>query len=122
MADTKSLNIELDYINNEEVLKFKFKGNFSEADAGRGVKEWKNLFSSMNGEKAKLVWDATKMTSYDSKARTIWQQGIKELKNQIDTIWLISHSKLIRSGAKAMSLFTKFKIYVVETDGQIGNY
>lgn len=115
----KSLMIETDFIKDEEVLRFNFNGDFNKNDAESGIKEWKEIFSNMNGEKAVLIWDARKMTNYETKARIIWQHAIKDLGKKIDSIWLIANSKIIRAGARAMSLFTKFKIHAVDNEDQI---
>ena len=115
----KSLEIEPNIIRDVEVLRFNFNGYFNKDDAQAGIEEWREIFSNMNGEKAVLIWDAREMSNYETKARLVWQQAIKELGKQIDSIWLIANSKIIRAGAKAMSLFTKFKIHAVDSEDQI---
>ena len=59
------------------------------------------------------------MTGFENKARVIWQKAIKELKKQIDCVWLISDSKIIRAGAKVMSAFTSFSLNVVNDESKI---
>ena len=118
-AEQKSLEIELYNLKNEDWLKFTFKGKFKGEDAITGVEEWKNIFAPIEGEKTALIWDCLEMTGFESKARTTWQQGMKELKDKIDTIWLITNSKIIKAGAKLMSAFTKFNIKVVKSEDEI---
>jgi len=117
--EVNSLKIELYECRKDECLKFTFKGKFSTQDALSGSNEWKELFSSTNEEKIMLIWDCLEMTGYESKARVVWQQVMKELKGKIDCVWLISNSKIIRTGAKLMSAFTGFKIKAVKSEKDI---
>ncbi len=115
--EKKSLEIEMCEINDEECLRFTFIDKLLEVDAVDGVEEWKEIFSSAeDGEKIKVIWDCLEMTGFDSKARVAWQQAIKQLKKQIDVVWLITDSKAIKAGAKLMSAFTSFKIKVVKSE------
>lgn len=111
----KTLEIGLNVLNNEELLKFTFNGEFKEEDAIEGVKEWKELFASAGSEKLCIIWDCVNMTGFESKARIAWQHAIKDLKNQINCVWLITDSKIIRTGAKLMNTFTSFKLKVVKS-------
>lgn len=117
--DLKSLKIELYHLKDEECLKFIFKDKFKGKDAERSVVEWRDLFASLKGERIPLIWDCLEMTGYETKARTTWQQAMKELKNQIDCVWLVTNSKIIKAGAKLMSAFTKFTIKVVKSENEI---
>jgi len=114
-----NLEVELVTFKNEDCLKFTFTGHFTIEDAKYGVREWKELFASAGDQKIIVIWDSKLMTGFDNKARVIWQQAIKELKKQIDCVWLISDSKIIRSGAKIMSAFTSFKMKVVKDEDKI---
>ena len=118
-VEPKSLEIELYNLKNEDCLKFTFTGNFKGEDAISGVEEWKMLFKPIEEEKTPLIWDCLEMTGFESKARTTWQHAMKELKDKIDTIWLITNSKIIKAGAKLMSAFTKFNIKVVKSEEEI---
>ena len=117
--EIKSLNTELCFIENEECLKFTFNGSFNENDALEGIDDWKDIFASAQGERAVIIWDCLKMTGYESKARKAWQRAIKDLKNQIECVWLITDSKLIKTGAKLMNAFTSFKLNVVKSTENI---
>ena len=120
MTDTATkLNIELCSLGNEDCLKFTFTENFSESQAIEAVNEWKHLFESSKGEKTRLVWDCSNMSAYEGKALKIWQQAMKDMKDQIDTVWLITDSALIKTGAKLISVFSKFTIKVVKTADEI---
>lgn len=117
--ELNSFDIELYQYKTEECLKFTFKGKFREQDALSGSKEWRELFSSTGIEKSILIWDCNEMSGFESKARIIWQEVMKELKGQIDCVWLISKSSVIRTGAKLMSTFTGFKIKAVKSEKDI---
>ena len=111
--------IEFCALNDNDCLKFSFNGTLAESEAKAAVKEWKSCFESMNGEKLTLVWDCNNMTGYDPGARIVWQNTLNELKNQISSIWLISKSNMIRSGAMIISMLTKYNIKVVQSEGEL---
>lgn len=121
MVDNKkTVEIELCEVNNEDCLKFTFNNKLKEQDAYEGVKEWEDIFSSVDSDqKSVIVWDSTQMSGFENKARIIWQKGLKKLKKQISVIWLITDSKAIKAGAKLMSLFTSFEIKVVKSEKDI---
>ena len=75
--------------------------------------------SQRTGEKIALVWHCQKMKGYEPMARSLWQRTIKDLKDQIDSIWLITDSALIKAGATLISFFTKLDIKVVKSENKI---
>lgn len=115
----ENLSIELYQIQNEDCIKFTFKGHFTENDALRGIEEWKSLFASSTDEKATLIWHCIDMTGFDNKARISWQQAIKDLKNQIECVWLITESKIIKAGVNLMKAFIGFNIKVIKSENEI---
>ena len=100
-------------------LKFLFKGLLQEKDALLAIEEWKAYFQSKPMEKIVLIWECQEMKGYDTASRTAWQNTLNELKPQIENIWLITTSKLIKLGAQIMSVFTSLNIKVVESEEQI---
>jgi len=117
--EARNINVELITFKGEDCLKFTFIGQFTLDDAEFGVSEWKDIFASAGDEKVIVIWDSKQMTGFENKARVIWQKAIKELKKQIDCVWLISDSKIIRAGAKVMSAFTSFSLKVVNDESKI---
>ena len=115
------LNIELCNINNDGCLKFSFGEHFNEDDANTAVKEWKDLIGSARGDKINIIWNCLDMKSYEAKALTTWQQALKQMKNQIENIWLITDSKKLKTGAMLMSAFSELKIKVVKSEEMICN-
>lgn len=114
-----SVNVELIVLKNEECLKFTFIGHFTEELAEYGIREWEYFFASAEDRKVIIIWDSKQMTGFDNKARVLWQKAIKKFKKQIECVWLISDSKIIRAGAKAMSVFTSFCLKAVKNDNEI---
>lgn len=112
-------NIELYDIEGTEYLKFTFRDKLTGKNAKDAAHEWEEIFSTVNEEKVPVIWDCINMTGYEHNARIIWQKEIKKLKKKIKCVWLITDSKIITAGAKAMSLFTSFKINVINTEKQI---
>ena len=103
---------------NNEILHFTFKGRFTESDARNAVLQWND---SLRKGDAKLhhIWDCREMSGYDPMARIEWQKAIKELKNRIEKIWLISDSSLIIAGAMILSTFTTLEIKAVKSEEQV---
>jgi len=114
-----NFNIELYDIKNEDCLKFTFDGKFSEEQAISGASEWRQLFDNTGNEKSILVWDCLDMTGFESNARTVWLKAIKDLKKNIDCVWVISESKIVRAGAKVLSTLSGFKIKTVKSESEI---
>ncbi len=115
----KNPRIEWAQINNLECLKFTFEDTFTEYDALNAISTWKTIFDQIKGKKVILVWHCLKMTGYDPMARVLWQKTIKELKDRIDKIWLITDSAIIQAGATIISIFTSFHIKVVKSEDKI---
>jgi len=111
--------IELCNIENKSCLRFSFNGSLVEEEAKKAIVEWKRLFKTKSGEKMTLVWDCNKMTGYDPGARIVWQNAMKELKEQISSIWVVSKSGMIRSGAMIIAMITKHDIKVVQYENEI---
>ncbi|MCF6366643.1 MAG: hypothetical protein L3J35_10625 [Bacteroidales bacterium] len=114
-----NFEIELFEIKNEDCLKFTFEGKFTQEQAVSGTEEWRQLFEGVGNEKTTLVWDCARMTGFENNARIIWQKTMKGLKRKIKCVWLISNSKIIRTGANLMSKFVGFKIKAVKSEKEI---
>ena len=111
--------IELVSFKGEDCLKFTFTGYFSAKYAEFAVAEWREYFETLGNDKVVVIWDSVNMTGFDLKAQKIWQKELKELKGQIKCVWLITNSKIIRVGAKLMSVFTNYCLKVVDTPDNI---
>lgn len=106
-------------LNSKKYLKFSFDENLSEPDAVKAIEQWKKEFSKNQNSKVSLIWDCIKMKGYDSNARVHWQNALKELKSDIENIWLVSNSQLIRVGANVISVFAGLRINAVDSEDKI---
>ena len=100
-------------------LKFTFGSELRLEDATAAIDEWRKAFDQLSGHPIVLIWDARELTDYDSAARKAWQKTMKELRNQIDTIWLITQSNIVTMGATVMSIFSSLDIKVVRSEDEI---
>lgn len=110
--------IEIKEFNGVDCIYFTFNGKLSENDATGAISRWKDYFVKSNTVYTH-VWNCVNMTGYEPMARISWQKAIKELKNNIGKIWLISDSSIIIAGAKILSLFTKMDINAVKSESDI---
>jgi oligoendopeptidase F len=114
-----NLDIDLCQLTGSACLKFTFKDKLSEEDAKHAVNEWKDLLASSKEDKVNMVWDCLHMDNYENKALSIWQQALKESKERINKIWLVTDSKMLKAGAMLISAFTNLKIKVVKSHDKI---
>ncbi|MFC2137143.1 hypothetical protein ACFLTE_03105 [Bacteroidota bacterium] len=117
--NTKNPLIEWCSINNKNCLKFTFNGILKKEDAVEATKEWKDLFSAANITDVNIVWHCIEMKGYEPMARSVWQNTLKELKSKIACIWLITESKVVKTGALIMSVFTSYELKVVSSEDKI---
>ena len=113
------LRIEWKNIDNQICLYFTFKGMFTYESSLKSVEEWKSRFSDKEQLKFIVVWNCLEMTGYEPGARMLWQKTLQDLKSQIEVIWLISNSSLIKAGAKILSLSTSYNVKTVSSEAEI---
>ena len=118
-SGTINPQIELCIEDKSSCLRFSFNGSLVEEEAKNAVDEWRRIFKSKRNQKLDLVWDCNKMTGYDPGARLVWQNALQELKDQISSIWVVSKSSMVRSGAMIISMMTKHNIKVVQDESEI---
>jgi hypothetical protein len=111
--------IEWSVIGLKPCLKFTFKEALTGEDAKIAVAEWRQAFQSRMNSPIVLVWDCRQLKKYESAAKAKWTEALKELKPQIQTIWLVSESPLIRMGASMLALATSIPIKPVSSEGKI---
>ena len=100
-------------------LKFTFQESFGAEDAESAIREWREALATKPQERVVHIWDCLAMKDYEQSARTMWSETCKELKDQIDTIWVITNSLLIKMGATVISVFTSLNIRVVRSENDI---
>ncbi len=117
----KNDNPKIIWIENTQrnYLKFIFQEKLYADDAITAIKKWKEEFAKKPNEKITLIWDCMIMKDYEPKARILWQKAIKDMKNQIENILLITESRIIKLGAIMISTFTSFNIEVFDSEDKI---
>lgn len=100
-------------------LKFTFQGSFGEQDAKTAIAKWRQELATRPGERIIHIWDCLAMKDYEQQARAMWSETCKELKDQIDVIWVVTNSLLIKMGATVISVFTSLNIRVVSSEEDI---
>jgi hypothetical protein len=117
VIDFKS--VEQISIHDKECIKLNFGSVLNQKDAIRVCNEWKAVSQVDKTKKYVIIFNAKDMIDYEPMTRTSFQNTMKELKDQIDQIWVISESKLIRGGAAIMGMLTSFSIKAVNSEEQI---
>ena len=106
-------------INSKPYLKFIFDEYLEEQQALDTIVQWRKEFNLHANSKISIIWDCSKMHGYNPQARIHWQNAIKELKSQTETIWLISSSLIIRTGANIISRFVGISINAIDSENKI---
>jgi len=99
--------------------RFHFVQKLTKKAAENAINEWKIKFTEQSTKKITMIWDCTELTDYEPMARIFWQKTLKETQNQIECVWLISDSKIIRAGASIMSLFVNFNMKVMSSEKDV---
>ena len=96
-------------IDGRQCLVVTFSGKLTRADAASAMDI---IRAEVEGaaEPVVMVWEATAMSGYESEARTLWQEGLAELKPGIQAIHLVSESAVIRMGAAVVGMFVGYPI------------
>lgn len=119
-TDLETVNVEWKEINDIIVLNFNFKGKLTRNNAVNAIIKWEKAFNTVPYQKMTLVWNCLSLKDYEAKARVLWQEEIDKTKEQIELVYLVTKSNLIKMGAKIMSAFTSFPMKVVESENEIG--
>jgi hypothetical protein len=101
------------------MLAVSFGERLKEKDAEAAIVDWRESFQSREDTKIALIWDCRRMKGYETGARLKRTNALKRMKSQIDTIWLISDSSLIRMGASVMAMVTSLKIKPISSESEI---
>ena len=116
-------NTELKWetINGKRFLKFIFDGHFSAKAAAPAIIEWRKEFDNEipAGQKVNIIWDCLKMTGFDPNVKSTWQKTLKELREKISEIWIVSSNPVIRVAALTMGVFSNYKIKTVISEDDI---
>ena len=116
---SRNPNIEWKEIAGKKCLKFTFTGKLSLNEADIAILEWRNQFRSTVNKPIHVIWDCRKMEGYQPEAKDHWTDALHEMKDEIDTIWLLAGSPVIKMGASIMGLFTSIRIMPVSSESEI---
>lgn len=111
--------IEWSQKSGKECLRFVFGERLTLKEAEVAIVEWRKAFQSKADKSIILIWDCKKMKGYDNEAKAKWTEALKDMKSQIDSIWLISDSALIRLGATVMGMFSSLEIKAIKSESEI---
>jgi hypothetical protein len=111
--------IEWSKYSGKQCLKFTFLEKLTTQEAEVAIAQWRETFQSKMGTSIVLIWDCRNMKSYDKDARVQWIAALKEMDSQIDSIWLISASSFIKTGAAVMGFFSSLKINPISCESEI---
>lgn len=100
-------------------LQFTFQESFGAQDAQIAIEKWREALATKPQERIVHIWNCLEMKDYEQQARTQWSEACKDLKDQIDVIWVITNSLLIKMGATVISVFTSLNIKVVSSETDI---
>ncbi len=114
-------NPKMEWVRKEgrDCLKFTFQESFREQDAQAAIDKWRAELATKPQERVVHIWDCLRMKDYEQQARSMWSEACKDLKGQIDVIWVVTNSLLIKMGATVISVFTSLNIRVVSSETDI---
>jgi hypothetical protein len=101
-------------VDGQQCLAIRFVGSLS-VDAARWALDEVRAALRDRDDKVTMIWDAAEMTGYETEARTLWQEGMAEVKPRIDAIHLVAESAIIRMGAAVVGMFIGYKIHAWPT-------
>jgi hypothetical protein len=116
---TENTTIEWIQKSGKDCLKFNFGEILTSSEAEIVIEHWRHAFLFKKGKSIVLIWDCTCMKKYESEARAKWIEALNEMKPQVETIWLISDSPIIRLGASVMGMFSSLAIKSVKSESEI---
>ena len=102
-----------------DFLIFHFQDHFSTTAAEKACEIWTD-FHEKNASSLIHIWDCTSMKSFDMAAKNVWMGKMKDHKDYIERIILISDSIFIRGAARLMSKFSKHPLAVYKSIEEVG--
>lgn len=121
LSAVNTVVVEWIEISGKKCLRISIIGRLTEKTATKAISHWKEGFSLqlIPGEKAIVICNCLKMSTYDTNARKLWQNTISELKSQIGYFWIVTDNKIFKMAAKTMGLVTRFKLVTVSSEEDI---
>ena len=117
----KSVNPRIEWClkSGKQCLRFTFGEWLSVQDGQMAIQEWREAFQVEGDRAIVLIWDCRKMKGYDSVARKKWTEALKEMKSQIEVIWLITDSTIIKMGASVMGMLSSLEIKAIRSESEV---
>lgn len=114
-------NPKIEWLRNsgKSCLKFTFAKHLTLPEAKSAIADWRKIFAEKPGERIVLIWDCLAMKGYDSGARILWQEALRDLGGQVDSVWMIGGSDFIKMGAASMGLAVPINIRSVKSEKEI---
>lgn len=94
---------------------FQYNGVFRLKDAEIALNRITNYLKENKTHKKLVVWNCLGIKDYETAARTMCQDAVKEYKDTIDSIFVIANSPIIYAAVEIISFFTSLPITVVSS-------
>lgn len=94
---------------------FQYNGIFRLKDAEVALDRTTSYLKENNEHKKLVVWNCLGIKDYETAARTMCQDAVKEYQDTIDTIYVIANSPIIFAAVEIISFFTSLPITVVSS-------
>ncbi len=102
-------SVEWREVDGRRCLAIDFIGKLSAELARTTLAQVRDAFDE-HGDHVTMIWNAARMTGYETDARALWQEGMAELKPRIQAIHLVAESAIIRMGAAVVGMFIQYPI------------
>lgn len=99
----------------KDCIYFQYKGIFRLKDAEVALNRTVNYLKQNKDRKNLVVWNCLEIEDYETAARTMCQDAIKEYQNTIDEVYVIAKSPIIFAAVEIISFFTSIKIKIVSS-------
>ncbi|MTI38387.1 hypothetical protein [Fulvivirga lutimaris] len=117
-----SINISQIKLNDKPFLKFDFPEYLDLKIAEEAISNWKTQLSDFeSNNKVDLIFNCMDMSGFDTEARKIWQNTLKELKPQTGQIWVVCENLFILGAAKTMGILSGYQIKVTRSIEKVGD-
>lgn len=100
LFSNQNLEFQNDYHFGETCLLFNFKNKLTQESALPAIDVWRAQMDAKPNKKFILIWDCSIMDGFESDAKKRWFECLKDYRNQIAKVHVISHSFLLKTSIK----------------------
>ncbi len=116
-----SISINAIQIKNKPFLKFDFPKYLDLKIAEDAISNWKKELSQLpDNQKIDLIFNCLDMSGFETDARKLWQNTLKEHKPQTGNIWVVCENLFILGTAKTMGILSGYQIKVTRSIDKVG--